>query len=245
MKNLFILFIIITISFQSFSQDSFCESIVVEGKSSVKAVPEIITFNINFSVKDTNYSKCAELALQKFESVKSEFIKNKIDEELIKTLKYSIREEREHDRNLGKSVFKGYRADLPIRIKTKADNPQNDQIFEIIKNNFKANFSINFVLSPDQIKSIKEELISLAVEDAKSKANLLAKNVGVKLAKISKIQYGEPNTIRNFTRANYDLLQSGQLMSAISRESGGNITALTPIEIEMRTNVMIAWEIEY
>lgn len=242
MKKPFLLFLILAIAIPVFSQDNFCESIVVEGKSSVKMAPEIITFNINFSVKDTNYTKCADLALQKIERVKSQFIHNGIDKELIKTINYSIREEREHDRNLGKQVFKGYRADIPILIKTKVDNKQNDQIFEIIKNNFQADFRLNFELSPVQIEKIKKELIDLAVKDAKSKAQLLTQSAGVKLGQISKIQYGEPQSIRYFTRANYDLLHSSQLESSSTKIG---ITALTPPDAEMRTTVMLSWKILY
>lgn len=241
MKKFIALILFAAISFPVFSQDNFCESIVVEGKSSVKMAPEIITFNINFSVKDTNYSRCAELALQKIEEVKSQFINNGIDEKLIKTINYSVREEREHDQILGKQVFIGYRADIPVLIKTEVTNPLNDQIFEIIKMNFQANFRLNFELSPAQVEMIKKELIQLAVKDAKSKAEILAESAEVELGEISKIQYGEPQSIRNFTRSNYDLLHSTTL-AGISTKAG--ITTLTPPKAEMRTSVMIAWEIE-
>lgn len=241
MKKIIVLILFTAIYFPVFSQDNFCESIIVEGKSSVKMEPEIITFNINLSVKDTNYTQCAELALQKIEGVKSEFIKNGIDEKLIKTTNYSIREEREHDRNSGKQIFVGYRADIPVLIKTEVNNPLNDQIFEIIKTNFQADFRLNFELSPVQIEMIKKELIQLAVKDAKSKAEILAESAEVELGEISKIQYGEPQSVRNFTRSNYELRNSITL-AGMSTKAG--ITTLTPPKSEMRTSVMIAWDIE-
>ena len=206
--------------------------------------PEIITFNINFSVVDSNYIKCAEMALQKIESVKSYFIENYIDKDLIKTNDYSIVEQREYDQISRKQVSKGYRANIPIFIKTEVDNPKNNQIFEIIKSNFQSNFNINFHLSEIQIETIKEKLIELAVEDAKSKAQLLAKNSNVKLGKIGKIQYGEPRAIRNFTHSNYELINSSQL-ETMSSDRKLRITVLNPVKKEMRTSVMIAWMIEY
>lgn len=244
MKKIVLFFVFVLFGFLSFSQDPFCESMVVEGKSSVKMTPEVITFTVNFYVRDTIYARCASSALQKIDAIKSQFSEQGIETELIKTGNYSIREERERDRNTGEQIFKGYRADIPVFIKTKANDPKNDKIFEIIKDNFKADFRINFSLSPEQIEEMKEELIALAVKDAKSKAQLLAKNTGVKLNDITKVQYGEPRTIRNFTRSNYDLLESGQLMMA-SASARGNLTSLTPNEVEMRTNVMVAWGFEY
>lgn len=245
MKNLFplTLALIWFLSFNSTAQDSFCEAVVVEGKSSVKLVPEMITFSINLSVADTNYTKCTELAIEEIERVKSEFTKNDIDKKLIQTVNYSIREEREHDPVLRRSVFKGYRATIPIIIKTELDYSKNNKIFEIIKNNFKANFNLNFSLSPNQIENVKKELIDLAVKDAKSKAKQLAKSAEIKLGKVSKIQYGEPQLIRNFTRSNYELRTSKMHM-----ESAGHlmkIESLNPVEVEMQTNVILSWKIDY
>lgn len=243
MKNLIPLILISILSFHSFAQDSFCENIVVEGKSSVKQVPEMITFSINLSVTDTNYTNCTELAIKKIEHVQSKFTKKGIDKKLIQTVSYSIREEREHDPVLRRQVFKGYRATIPIIIKTQLDYSKNDMIFEIIKNNFKANFNMRFSLSPKQIENVKIELIDLAVKDAKSKALQLTKSADIKLGKISKIQYGEPQLMQNFTRSNYELRTSK--MFAISNEQRIKIESLNPIEIEMQTNVMLAWKIEY
>ncbi|MEN8117586.1 MAG: hypothetical protein ABFS16_11445 [Bacteroidota bacterium] len=40
MKQIIILFLLTASTLNSFSQDAFCEQIVVEGKSSVKIMPE-------------------------------------------------------------------------------------------------------------------------------------------------------------------------------------------------------------
>lgn len=242
MKILIPFILISILSFHSFAQDSFFEAVVVEGKSTLKLVPELITFSINLSVIDTNYTTCTELAMKEIERVKSEFAKNDIDKKLIQTVNYSIREEREHDPKSRKQIFKGYRASIPIIIKTQLDYSKNDLIFEIIKNNFKAAFNLNFSLSPKQIESVKEELIEMAVKDAKTKATQLAKSADIKLGRISKIQYGEPQTIRGFTQSNLELRNSS--VRSMSSSYKMNIESLNPVEIEMQTNVMIAWKIE-
>lgn len=245
MKNLFPIFLTLIsfISLNVHAQDSFCEAVIVEGKSSVKQIPELITFSISLSARDTNYTLCTELAVEQIEKVKSEFTKNGIDTDLIQTVNFSVREEKEYDPITRKQVFKGYRATIPILIKTKVDYSKNNQIFEIIKNNFNANFNLNFNLSPNQIEAVKKELIDLAVKDAKAKAKQLAKSADIKLGKVSKIQYGEPQTIRNFTRTNYELRHSRAVDETAT--STMNIESLNPVEIEMQTNVMVSWRIEY
>jgi uncharacterized protein YggE len=226
----------------SFSQDPFCETVVIQGQSSVKQTPELVAFFIEFTVLDTNFEQCANLALQKIKSVKSQFIENDLEEELVKTINYSISEENRHDSRSGQQIFIGYRAHIPLSIKTNVSDPNASKIFELIKSNFKSNFRINFELSENQIENIKEKLIELAVQDATSKAEILAKNLNVKLGRISKIQYGDPQMVRDFTRSNYNLISSVQLMSEIIK---ADINTLTPVEIEMRTSVMLAWEIIY
>jgi uncharacterized protein YggE len=83
----------------------------------------------------------------------------------------------------------------------------------------------------------------MAVKDAKTKAIQLAKSADIKLGRISKIQYGEPQTIRGFTQKNIELRNSS--VRSMSSSYKMNIESLNPVEIEMQTNVMIAWKIEY
>ncbi len=237
MKQFVILSFLVILSTYSFAQGE----IVIEGKSSVKLIPEQLIFNINMSVKDTNYAKCTNLALEKIELIKSQFVNNGIDKNLIKTQNYSIREIRKHDYKTQKLVFEGFEASIPITIKTTRNYSKNDQIFEIIKNNFEANFNLNFALTPEQIEAIKEKLIELAVEDAKQKAKVVANSAEVELGKISKIQYGEPHSVRPYSYNN-DLMKSGSLV-AMAPESSISET-INPDELEMRTEIIIAWKID-
>lgn len=244
MKNLFLFMILSLASIYSFSQAEFCETIVTEGKAEISMVPEIVNFHINFSVKDTSFVKCSELALLKINEIKNQFIKNEIDTSLIKTISFYIREELEYNERARKHIFAGYTATIPVSITTKLNDPESNKIFEIVKDNFKSNLNISFKLSENQINKIKDEIIELAVLDAISKAKAITKSLNIKIGKVSKIQYGDPKMIRNFTRSNYDLVSSMQLASMAS-EVAGNFNTLTPAKVTMSTNVMLAWEIEY
>lgn len=240
MKQLLILFFLATVSVGSFAQDSFCDQIVVEGKSSVRLVPEQWIFNVRISVQDSNYTKCANLALEKADKITHDFTKNGIDKDFIKTLTYSITEIRKHNYKTNTSVFEGYKAEIPIRIKTRSDYAKNDKIFEIIKNNFEADFSLNFALTPEQTEEVKEKLIALAVDDAKQKAEIIAQSAHINLGKISKIQYGEPRIIGSF--ANTNDLQKTSFMIRGTASAGAS--SLNPADIEMRTEIIIAWQIK-
>uniref|UniRef100_UPI00321777C8 SIMPL domain-containing protein n=1 Tax=uncultured Draconibacterium sp. TaxID=1573823 RepID=UPI00321777C8 len=241
MKQLFTLFILAAFAVSSLAQDKFPEEMVIEGKSSVKLIPEQLIFNVRISATDTNYAACTDLVLQKAQQITDKFIENGIDKDLIKTLNYSIRELREYDNIERKAVFKGYKAEIPVVIKTLYNNPKNDIIFEIIKSNFNADFNLTFALTPEQKEQAKEELIALAIEDAKQKAKIISENAGIKMYNIRRIQYGEPQLIGMYTRPNYDMQKESFMLRGAASE--GITNTLNPSEIEMRTSVVIAWDI--
>lgn len=241
MKHIILLFIVLGFAAQSMAQNQYPDELVVEGKSSVKLVPEQFMFNVRISVDDSSYSVCAEKALKEAEMLTNEFTKNGIDKDLIKTHNYSIREVREYENISRKSVFKGYQADIPVLIETVADYPKNDLIFEIIKNNFNADFSLSFALTPDQKENVKEKLIQLAVEDAQQKAEIIAKSAGIKIFGIRHIQYGEPQLIGTYSHPNFEMRKESIMIRGTA--SAGGTSALNPSEIEMSTSVVIAWRI--
>ena len=240
-KKLFFLSLSLMLSFPLFSQEDFNQTIVVEGKSKINVTPVIVNFRVDFSEKDSSFIRCSDLAIQKIADIKSLFSENKIDTSLIKTINYSIREEKEFDEQQRKPVFVGYVATIPVNIKTEINNPNTALIFDLIKNNFDSNLNIFFELSDDQVAKIKKELIKLAVQDAKGKARELGKNLNIELGDIAKVQYGEPNLIGNLTRSNYDLSSS---MKLEAMSSVANFNTLTPADIQMSTNVIIAWKIK-
>lgn len=239
MKKILIVMVLAALVGSSYAQ--MCDQIVVEGKSSVKMAPEQYNFNVRISVNDSNYTTCGNLALEAADKIAEEFEDKGIDKDLIKTQRYSIQEIRERDYKTNKMIFKGYRAEIPLTITTHTDYKKNDLIFEIIKNNFGANFSLNFALTPEQTDLVKERLISLAVKDAKEKSKVIAESADIELGEISKIQYGEPRLLRSFSNTSYDLQQNEVMIRGASSLKGTSV--LNPSEIEMRTSIIISWRI--
>ncbi len=240
MKHLIFLFIVFSITFNLHAQNSFCDQIVVEGKSSVKVEPGQYIFQVRLSASDSNYSRCADLALEKAEQMRQAFVKNGIDDQVIKTQNYSIREKRERNFQSNQLEFAGYEATIPLQVKTLFNYKKNDAIFEIIKNNFNSDFNLSFALTPEQTDEVKAKLIALAVEDAKRKAEIVAQSAGIKLGKISKIEYGEPRLIRNFNATSYNLQEEAIMLRGTS---AAGTSVLNPSEIEMTTNILISWTI--
>ncbi|WP_319267827.1 SIMPL domain-containing protein [uncultured Draconibacterium sp.] len=241
MKKTILSLAIMLFAFGSFAQNNQNGILTVEGKSSVKLAPEEISFTVNFSVKNDDYKQCAEMSVEKMDEIKKLFIKNGIDEDLIKTNSFSIREVQKYDPQTRKSVFDGYEANIPVTIRTKKDYEKNDKIFELIKDNLQSNFNLNFALSEEQMEAVKEKLIKLAVEDAKQKAAVIAQSAELEIGKIKSVQYGEPRMIGTYN-TNMELMRAESL-PLLSASKADITSVLSPDEIEMRTNIVIAWEI--
>ncbi|QIA08694.1 SIMPL domain-containing protein [Draconibacterium halophilum] len=240
MKRIIVSLALIVFSLVTFAQNTESGIITVEGKSTVKLVPEEISFTVNLSVKDSNYSRCADMAVEKLAKIKALFVENGIDEDLIKASSYSIREVQRHDPQLRKMVFDGYEANIPLTLKTQRDYEKNDLIFSIIKDNVESNFNLSFGLSEEQRNAVKEKLIDLAVQDARDKAEIITKSAGVKLGTIKSIQYGDQRTIARMN--DRELLSSGSI--AMKMQSESSITeVLSPDEIIMATNIIISWNL--
>ena len=241
MKKLTLLFAVVVLSANLMAQTTSNNQILVEGKSSVKLIPEEISFTVNLSVKDSNYTKCADMAVEKTDKIKKLFVKNGIDEELIKANGYSITEIQRYDPQLRTSVPDGYQANIPVTIRTKRDYKKNDVIFELIKDNLESNFNLNFSLSDEQMDAVKEKLISLAVQDARQKADWIAKAANISLGKVKNIQYGEPRMMGAFNSRQELMLAD---VMPMTRSANAKITeVLSPAEVEMQTDIIISWEI--
>lgn len=241
MKKTAILIFAILLSGIVNAQNNDVSQITVEGKSSVKLVPEELWFTVTLSVKDADYTKCTEMAVDKMDRIRKLFIENGIDKDLIKANSYSIREVQKYNPELRQSVPDGYEASIPVTLQTKRDYKKNDIIFELIKDNLESNFNLNFSLSDEQMDAVKEKLISLAVKDARQKADWIVKASGTSLGKIKAIQYGEPRMAVGYNKQ--DLMMSAVM--PITREANAKITdVLSPSEIEMQTEITISWEIQ-
>ncbi|HYQ57997.1 MAG TPA: SIMPL domain-containing protein [Draconibacterium sp.] len=239
MKRIILSIVVIVFSLGSFAQSNEGGIITVEGKSEVKLIPDELWFNVTMSVKDDDYKTCADLAVQKLANIKSLFTDNGIDDELIKTQSYSIREIQRHDPELRKMIFDGYQATIPLTIRTKRDYDKNDLIFALIRDNLESNFNLNFSLSEKQIEDVKEKLIQLAVEDASEKAEIIAKASGIELVKISAIQYGEVQPIEAYNPPG--LRKAGALMMMEAQDE--IVDLLEPNEVKMGTRIIISWGI--
>ena len=222
-----------------------------EGKGEVMAVPDIVT--ISFSVREekpTMKEAQDNVSIKTKEAV--DFVKGSgIDEKDIKTSNYSSYPKYEFkyetDTTCGENTcpvrptnqfISGYEVSQTINIKIK-NTDDAGKILDAL-----ATIGVSDVQGPnfeiDDIEKVKAEARKEAIDDATSKAKILAKDLGVNLGRV--VNFYESGNNYYPIMDNY----SASMMKT-TREGGGEIT-IAPVlpagENTITSNVTITYEIK-
>lgn len=182
--------------FRSYNMmDRGISSITVTGHAEVKATPDIanIYFNINSTsktVKDAQ-AKVAEIEKKAIDVLKT----NKVDEKDIKTENASFNPKYDYVRSIcpqstgmmtvydcgGKQVLVGYEATESITVKVRNVDDVSKIMQELGSTGVSNLSGPNFAIDDEDI--LKAQAKKEAIDDAKEKAIVLAKELGVRLGK--------------------------------------------------------------
>ena len=212
-------------------------TIKVKGKGSVSVKPDMTRISFSISSKKMNYEDALKRSASDSNSLRQIAYELGFNEDSIKTdfFEVEVLNESYRDRNDDyKSRFAGYRVNHGMKIEFESDNELLGKFLGRISGCLaKPQFGISFFVKDTE--SVKNRLLEIAVEDARTKASVISKAAGVKLGVISNIEYswGE---IR-FESGDYSV--------------GGGLydTSFMPIDIEpddlnISDTVTVEWEIE-
>ncbi len=210
------------------------ESLInVQGTSVMSVPPTEIGIRVNIESLKDSYTEAIKDLTMRINTLNNELKKNGIKTEEKFTSAFQISKNTEWVN--GKQIIKGYRALQIVNIRFALDMERLVKIINTItKSEANPEISVNFYLDEKTKKIKKDELIRLAVKDAKHKAELITNESGYKIQSIKEIMYGTENAgIYN----NTDNLRSMKL-SEISTEDIG-----TPSNIIMSDDVKIIYRI--
>ena len=233
-KGIILFFFLCFISSSSFAQENNDKQLLkVSGNSKTSVAPDVGVLNVNVNNIDMSASQAIVGLNNKTKEVYNKLASLGIKENDIKTINFSISENRVYRRDEYRDS--GYVASQTVQVEFAAKKERISEIltaFSDTKTNFQLGFS--FKLSDELKKKVKNDLIKDAITDAKEKANLIASSAGVKLMKITEINYGVFN--ENIYQPMYDM--------ASMAKSGNEIAGFTPQDIELNDRVIVMWEIE-
>jgi uncharacterized protein YggE len=168
-------------------------TITVTGKGDVSAVPDIAQISFTIRNKDKTVTNAQKVVTDKINQSLAFLKASGIDEKDIKTESYNSYPQYEwFDSKVlctsnycppsGKQVLTGYEVSQSITVKVRNTDKTGDIIDGLGKLNITELNSPNFTI--DNEDGLRADARAQAIEDAKSKAKILAKQLGVRLGDI-------------------------------------------------------------
>jgi len=214
--------------------DKQIPTIRVTGNSHLDVKPDIGILSIQISNKNMNFNETLTGLNEKTKDVTKQLQSAGFKESEIKTTDFQVRENRIYRRD--SYIDSGYVATQNVKVEFKYSKERITKIlttFSKSKTDFNLNFS--FKLSDDLNAKSEQDLIKLAVKDAKAKVQVIAESANVKLKRIQEITYGEISTPRYSVDAAAMRFKS---------EAAEPMQSFTPEDIMLTDTIMITWEIE-
>ena len=210
--------------------------IIVKGIGKSSITPDIIILEMKLETIDLQYEKTMSNASELIEMIRSAVVTVGHDANKLKTTQFNIdtKYERYKMKEEWKERFIGYSCIHKLKLEFDLNmSTLGETLNAISKCNAKPRLNIKFSIK--NTTEVSKQLLQDAIENARIKAEILAKSAYVKLGKIIRIDY-DWNELHLFSDADMDM--SNALFCDI-----GSIN-ITPDDINVNDSATIVWEIE-
>lgn len=217
----------------------------ITGKGEGACPPDTIIVTLTTSGEDKNYDKAMQLADKATLNLKEKLVKEAgIEEKKIITTDFRVRAVNKYVKKMSenKYVFDRYEVCHDLTIKFEFNTKKLAKCVDVIVDSMSEPvFNIDFTV--ENSEEMKKQALTMAVNDAKSKAELLAESAGVKLGDIVGIDhsFSEINIYRP-QRMRMDYAYEGAIMSKAS--ASASMESINVQDIKVNANVTIQWGIE-
>ncbi|MGV8090426.1 MAG: SIMPL domain-containing protein [Mangrovibacterium sp.] len=250
MKNrkTFILFSILFLIIMNLYSQEKNNLLKVQGDAMIRTTPEILVVNIPIQTKDSIYQNCTEKLISQYNQLRDSLIKNNIDEKFIKSDRLSVSENYKWKNQRGPDGYvripDGYIGRISARVELEYTVDKLNTILKTLMSDaFKFGYNINFKLSEKQKDTQLENAINLAINDANTKAKIIAENLNIKLSKIKEINFGYKPSYDYFLTREKEVYIKGK--GDVHDHDDRNIELdLNPQTIQIQKSIAIIWEIE-
>lgn len=186
MKNyLTILFALLLVA-PVFAQDNMTVPLIeVEGFSERKIAPDEATFQINLEEKAMKVTDAVKVLNKKTQLLADALKKAKIKDYKLIADNYSVDVNRIY--RTGVSRDSGYVARQSLRVVTSSKNEDLQKIVEAIQGAGDMSYNLNFQISEATQKSLEDALLTEALKNAESRAQLIAQTLGIRTIKVHRV----------------------------------------------------------
>lgn len=168
-------------------------TVTVQGTSTVKVVPDLVTVYFNIQTNGTTSSEANDANSVIYNNMKTSLLALGFNDSQIGTQYFNIYPDYTYDQN-GKRTNNGYTATHTVEIEMSANN--TDLLGKAVDAGITAGAgisSINFELSSALQKTYKNQAIEEASQDAKTKADAVASGFGKSIGKLVNVNVDNYN----------------------------------------------------
>jgi uncharacterized protein len=242
MKNILFVFVILMgISHLSFGQNTSLMDfknnplIEVEGKSEIKVQPDESIIHVTVTEKGNDVSSITKQLNKKVKSIEEGLKKTKVKNYKLVIDNYNIYPNTVYKKDTW--VEEGYVASQTLKITIKDIGEEMIKIIEKVQETPDINFRLGFGLSDGLQKSMENTLIKMAIEDARSKGQLIADSFNYKKLQVLKVNYSANGG------GFQPVYQPKQMRMAMEFDMSSSPTVI-PEEMTLSDRVMVSFVME-
>ena len=229
---------LLSISILTFAQEQKEPILAVTGSAKVVVKPDLSVLNISVSEIDKTMGKAVKKLGDKSDFYGKLLKKLDFKQEDLKTTKFSVSKNRVRRNNM--YVDSGFVASQRIRVEFEYKKELLQKILtELSKSEQEINFNFNFSLSDSLKSEVQSKILEYAVNDANSKAAIIAESSGTELVKIIKITYGGWGS-GDSGMEQVDRENRYPPAPAAARPGNGNFN-FTPDDLLFRDTIKVEW----
>lgn len=210
----------------------------VKGTGSLSVKPDLIVITMELASKKWDYDKTMQLASESVENLQNAIEIAGFEKKDLKTTSFNINTNYESytdkDNNY-KKKFAGYICEQRLKIEFDYDTRvMSDLINAISKSPTNPEFRIRFSVKDNN--AVSEQLLINATENARQKAEILAKASNVNLGNLINVDYNWEE-LHFYSQLSYKMTNSEYMMDNKS------VPDIEPEDIDVSDNVSFVWEI--
>lgn len=233
MKQICTLFCLLSLSILSVDAQQSVRTLEVKGVGISNVMPDLGVLTIEAAIINPKFADAVQYLNTKTERLIAQLQMVGFKRDAIKTTDFSVSKNMVWENN--KNIDKGYRAHQIITVEFPNTKEKIGAIVTSFMNSENdVRFTFSFILSAEKEKRVNDAVVTLAIENAQSRAELIAATTRQTLGAIHRITYGTPNAVPLYTAAK--MMSRG---TANDESLGFDVKELTVTD-----DVTIIWELK-
>jgi hypothetical protein len=159
--------------------------IKIGGTATIEAKPDVATLSFQINAEGSTGKEANELSENKVLAIQKILTIAGLPDTLLKVSNVNLRFSKSYNSNREDM----YQASFTAAIKVAANSKNLSALIEKIQSTIEVNLALSFGFSDDLNKKLKDNLLKMAIENAKEKAQLIASSIDKKIVGVVTVSY--------------------------------------------------------